>query len=74
MTKKNLPAVGLVDRDQAAELPELSDELRLAFTELAGAAREGLLAMSVSVGLQVLAEMMEEELTAKVGAKHAKIP
>ncbi len=30
--------------------------------------------MSVSVGMRVLVEMMEEELTAKVGPKHAKIP
>ncbi|HEV2070330.1 MAG TPA: IS256 family transposase [Acidimicrobiales bacterium] len=74
MTKKNLPAARLVDRDQAPELPELSDELRLAFSELAGAAREGLLAMSVSVGMRVLVEMMEEELTTKVGPKHAKLP
>ena len=74
MATKNLPAVRLVDRDEVPELPELSDELRLAFAELAGAAREGLLAMSVSVGLRVLVEMMEEELTAKVGPKHAKIP
>jgi len=71
---KNVPAVRLVDRDEAPELPELSDELRLAFTELAGAAREGLLAMSVSVGLRVMAEMMEEEVTTKVGPKHAKLP
>jgi putative transposase len=71
---KNVPAVRLVDRDEAPELPELSDELRLAFSEVAGAAREGLLAMSVAVGLRVMAEMMEEELTAKAGPKHAKIP
>ncbi len=71
---KNVPAVRLVDRDEAPALPELSEELRLAFTELAGAAREGLLAMSVSVGLRVMAEMMEEELTTKVGPKHAKLP
>jgi len=38
---KNVPAVRLVDRDEAPELPDLSEELRLAFTELAGAAREG---------------------------------
>ncbi len=74
MATKNLPAVRLVDRDEAPELPELSDELRLAFTELADAAREGLLAMSVSVGWRVLAEMMQEEVTAKVGPKHAKLP
>jgi len=38
---KNVPAVRLVDRDEAPELPELSDEFRLA-TELAGAARGAL--------------------------------
>ena len=74
MATKNLPGVRVVGRDEVAQLPELSDELRLAFTELAGVAREGLLAMSVSVGMRVLVEMMEEELTAKVGPKHAKIP
>lgn len=74
MSNKNVPALRLVDRDEAPELPELSDELRLALTELVGSAREGLLAMSVGVGLRVFAEMMEEELTARVGAKHAKVP
>jgi transposase-like protein len=71
--KKNVPALRVVDRDEVAETAELSDELRLALTELVGAAREGLLAMSVGVGLRVFAEMMEEELTAKIGPKHAKL-
>ncbi len=35
---------------------------------------EGLLAMSVSVGLGVMAEMMEAEVTSRAGAKHAKCP
>jgi putative transposase len=74
MSKKNVPVVRLVDRDEAAELPELSEELRAALTEVVGAAREGLLAMSVGVGLRVFAEMMDEELTATVGRKHAKLP
>jgi putative transposase len=69
---KNVAALRLVDRDEASGLPELSEELRLAFGDIAGAAREGLLAMSVAVGLRV-AEMMEEELAAKVGVKHAKL-
>ena len=30
--------------------------------------------MSVAVGLRVMAEMMTDELTVKVGAKHAKLP
>jgi putative transposase len=70
---KNVPALRVVEREDAPELPELSEELRLAFGEIAGAAREGLLAMSVAVGFRVMAEMMEEELTATVGPKHAKL-
>ena len=36
---------------------------------LVGAAREGLLALSVGVGLGVLAELMEEEVEEAVGPK-----
>jgi hypothetical protein len=41
---------------------------------VAAAAREGLLAMSVAIGLRVMAELTETELAAKVGPKHAKQP
>jgi putative transposase len=37
--------------------------------QLVGAAREGLLALSVGVGLGVLAELMEEEVVGVVGPK-----
>ena len=74
MSNKNVPELRVVDRDDAPELPDLSDELRLALADVVGAAREGLLAMSVGVGLRVFAEMMEEELALKVGPKHAKCP
>jgi putative transposase len=40
-----------------------------ALGELVSAAREGLLALSVGVGLGVLAELMEEEVVEVVGAK-----
>jgi len=40
-----------------------------ALGELVGAAREGLLALSVGVGLGVLAELLEEEVVEVVGAK-----
>jgi putative transposase len=65
--------VRVVDGQDAAELPELSDELRVALTDIAGVAREGLLAMSVAVGLQVMAELMDDEVTAVVGPKHARL-
>jgi putative transposase len=72
--KKNVVALRVVERDEAIEMPELSQEMRLALTEVVGRAREGLLAMSVGMGLRVFAEMMEEELDERVGAKHAKDP
>ncbi len=72
--KKNVAALRVVDRDDAAQLPELSDELRLALADVVGAAREGLLAMSVAVGLRVMAEMMDDEVTAKVGPSTPSCP
>jgi transposase-like protein len=48
----------------AAELPE---RVQIALGELAGAAQEGLLALSVGVGLGVLHELMEEEVDEVVG-------
>lgn len=71
---KTVPVFRLVDRDEAPYLGELSEELRASLAEIAGAAREGLLAMSVGVGLRVFAEMMEDEVAARVGPKHAKLP
>ncbi len=49
------------------------EEMVVGMREAWAAAKEGLLAMSVAVGLRVLVEMMEEELTRKVGPKHAKL-
>jgi transposase-like protein len=72
--KKNVVALRVVERDEAIEMPELPQEMRLALTEVVGMAREGLLAMSVGMGLRIFAEMMEEELDERVGAKHAKDP
>lgn len=51
---------------QESVLPERVQE---ALGELVGAAREGLLALSVGVGLAVLGELMEEEVEGVVGPK-----
>ncbi len=48
---------------------DLSPRVLEALGELADAAREGLMALSVGVGLGVLAELMEEEVTDVVGPK-----
>src|SRR3954452_7887641 len=54
------------DRESLDELPE---RVREALGELAGAAKEGLLALSVGVGLGVLHELMEAEVDGVVGPK-----
>jgi putative transposase len=48
---------------------ELPERVREALGELAGAAKEGLLALSVGVGLGVLHELMEAEVDEVVGPK-----
>jgi putative transposase len=58
--------VRLAEREDVVQLPE---QVRLAVPEVAAAAREGLLAMSVAVGLRVMGELLEAELEAKVGPK-----
>jgi hypothetical protein len=47
----------------------LPERVQLALGELAGAAKEGLLALSVGVGLGVLTELMAEEVEDVVGPK-----
>ena len=47
----------------------LPPRVQEALGQLVGSAREGLLALSVGVGLGVLAELMEEEVVEVVGAK-----
>ena len=66
---KKVPAVRLAEREDVAQLPDLPEQVRLAMTEVAAAAREGLLAMSVAVGLRVMGELLQAELEAKVGPK-----
>jgi putative transposase len=52
--------------DQALQLP---DRVTVAVAELAGAAREGLLALAVGTGLQVLEVMLAEDVARLVGPK-----
>src|SRR5712691_11092737 len=52
-----------------AEELALPPRVQEALGELVGSAKEGLLALSVGVGLDVLAELMEEEVTEVVGPK-----
>ncbi len=58
-----------VDTPEEALRPGLTDHLQEALGELAGAAKEGLMALSVGVGLGVLHELMEREVDEVVGPK-----
>jgi putative transposase len=66
---KTVPTVRLADTTDAAALPDLPEEIALAMADVAGAAREGLLAMSVAAGLAVMAAMFEAEIAAVCGPK-----
>jgi putative transposase len=65
---RKVPAVKVGSTLAAPESP-LSPRLQDALGELVGAAREGLLALSVGVGLGVVHELMELEVDEVVGAR-----
>jgi hypothetical protein len=58
-------------RDAEASMPGLTipKEVSVAVAEIAESATEGLLALAVGVGLQVLGTLMEESVTARAGPK-----
>ena len=72
---KTVPTLRVVSKpdapDQLAELgvEDLPAEVRLALTDIAGAAREGLLAMSVAAGMAVMRAMFSAEIAAACGPK-----
>jgi putative transposase len=63
--KENVPAEQAVTSRERPLPPAVQEALG----ELVGAAQEGLMALSVGVGLGVLAELMEEEVSEVVGPK-----
>jgi putative transposase len=65
---KNVSGAQVVTTTEALESP-LPAEIQEALGELVGAARDGLLALSVGVGLRVVHELMEAEVTEIVGPK-----
>src|SRR5450755_356195 len=65
---KKVSGPQVVTTAEASELP-LPAEIQEALGELVGAAREGLLALSVGLGLRVVHELMEREVDEVVGPK-----
>ncbi len=64
----------VADHVEDTGLSCLPDEVQLALADIGEVAREGLLALSVTAGLAVLAEMMEAERTVLCGRRDAKDP
>jgi len=74
MSKVSKKKLSVVDRDDVEVVADgLSDEATVALAGIAGAAREGLLALSVMAGLQVMATMLEDERVRVCGPIHAKL-
>jgi putative transposase len=67
--KKKLPVITLAKREEAARLEGLPGEVTLALADMAATMRDGLMAMSCSAGLLVVAEIMQAEITALAGQK-----
>ena len=53
--------------------PTVPDTVSVALAELAGEMREGLLALAVGTGLQVMAAIMEADVTAACGAAWSRV-
>ena len=66
---KTVPTVRLADTADGAALPDLPEEIALAMADIAGAAREGLMAMSVAAGMAVMGAMFDAEIAQVVRAE-----
>jgi putative transposase len=63
-------------RDAEANTPELTipKKVSVALAEIAESAKEGLLALAVGAGLQVLGTLMEESVAALAGRRASTTP
>ncbi len=72
--KKKPPVVTVAEGDEAARLAGLPAEATVAFQDVAASIGGGLMACCCSAGIAVVAQLMDEELTAKVGPKSRHEP
>jgi putative transposase len=66
---RTVPTIRVADTADAVVLPDLPEEIALALADIAGAAREGLLAMSVAAGMAVMQALFEAEIAEVAGPK-----
>jgi len=71
---KKIPLVNVATPEEAARLAGLPLEATVAMADVAGAVRDGLMAFASATGLVVMLQMMQAELTRRIGPKHARIP
>ena len=71
---KRIPVIATPEPAAAARLANLPFEGRVAMADVAPSIKEGLLAFASTTGLLVMSQMMEAELVARIGPKHARIP
>ena len=64
-----IPRPRIVSRSSDLEAEDLPEHVTIALRELVGAAKEGLLALSVGVGLAVVQDLFEAEVTRLAGPK-----
>src|SRR6266851_8261158 len=64
-----IPRPRIVRRSADLEAEDLPEQVTIAVRDLAGAVKEGLLALSVGVGLAVVHELFEAEVTRLAGPK-----
>jgi putative transposase len=64
-----IPRPRIVSRSTDLEAEDLPEQVTIAVRELAGAVKKGLLALSVGVGLAVVHELFEAEVTRLAGPK-----
>lgn len=68
--EKKVPVVRVAEReDEAARVAALPVEATIAMTDVAGAIRDGFMAFCCSAGLLAVGQVMQEELTSRVGPK-----
>jgi putative transposase len=67
--RKKLPVVTVAQREETERLADLPAEASVALEDLDAAIKDGLMAFCCSAGLAVVAQLMDAELTEKVGPK-----
>jgi transposase-like protein len=72
--KKKVAVVTVAETEEAARVADLPVEATVALAEVAGAIKDGLMAFASATGLVVMHQMMEAELEARIGPKHARVP